>query len=87
MFIELELEPSQARRKNTFIALKGWLKQLVGDFKAIWAPRWILCDTIRTRQILGCISANGEVFVTALAAERAGISHEELCQELEEIFR
>ena len=87
LFIELENEPSLARKKETFVALKGWMKQLVGDVKAMWAPRWLLCVPTRTRQILGGIGSDGKVFVTQLAADRASIAFEELKDELAENFR
>ena len=57
LFVELENEPSLTRRKETFVALKGWARQLVGDVKVLWAPRWLICDPVRTRQVFAGIGS------------------------------
>ena len=76
LFVDLEPEPSVAKKKETLLALRSWLRTIVRDMKAHWRPRWVYGGT----------GSDGKCYVTTCATARAGCPLEELQHELHELF-
>ena len=86
IYVELEPSPKLARRKETFLTLRSWLRGVVGgDVKAHWQSYQISHPEL-SRRVFGGVHDNNRCYVTSAAATAAGVSLEELQQELNEIF-
>ena len=89
IYVETEDEPSEKRKKDAFLALRSWLREVIPDTetKAIWAPRWQITMLSRRRTVFGGLSADGTPYASQATSDVSGIELADLQAELADIYR
>ena len=89
VYVDLELEPVEKAIKESYMAMRQWLREILGgnEFKPTWGPRWVFVHPGRRRTVYGGIDKNGKPFVCQATAEEAGMDLADLEAELADVFR
>ena len=87
LFIDLQNDPQTQALKDKFLALRSWVREVVGEstLKATWAPRWTIGHATRSRVVYAGLK-DGKPFITAALAEESGIELSDLKTEMAELF-
>ena len=85
LFVTTQLSPSEAAKKDTFLAMKSWATRVLTEngksreeVKAKWAPQWVV--SYGSKPVAG-LKVSGPAYITKNLATIVNISHEVLLEE------